>query len=80
MEKGWVTLQEKEKAHVNDSQMKSDSLAINLSKLNRHNVISNTSIKNRCLLPHDGVHSRTNKQKIGNVGTLLQKYLNFHPT
>ena len=45
MEKGCVTEQEKEKAHVNDSQIINDCLVINGSRLNRHNVIHNTSIK-----------------------------------
>ena len=48
MEKGCVTVQEKEKAQIKDSQMKHDCLVINGSRLNRHNVIPNTSIK---LLP-----------------------------
>jgi len=45
MEKGWVTVYVKEKAHVSDSQIIDYSLVINLSRLNRHNVVHNTSIK-----------------------------------
>ena len=45
MEKGCVTEQEKEKAHVNDSQIINDCLVINGSRLNTHTVIHNTSIK-----------------------------------
>ena len=45
MEKGCVTEQEKEKAHVNDSQIINDCLVINGSRLNTHIVIHNTSIK-----------------------------------
>jgi len=45
MEKGWFTVEEKEKPHVNDSQIIHDCLVINGSRINRHNVIHNTSIK-----------------------------------
>ena len=45
MENGWFTVEEKEKAHVNDSQIINDCLVINGSRLNRHNVIHNTAIK-----------------------------------
>ena len=45
MEKSWVTVYVKGKAHVNDCQIKHDCLVINLSRLNRHNVNQNTSIK-----------------------------------
>ena len=48
MEKRCVTVHEKEKPHVNDSQIIHDCIVINGSRLNRHNVIHNTSIK---LLP-----------------------------
>jgi len=44
MEKGWVTVHEKEKPHVHDSQIVHHRLVINGSRLNRHNVIHNTSI------------------------------------
>jgi len=48
--KGWVTEHEKENPHVNESQIIHFCLVINGSRLNRHNVIHNTSIK---LLPSD---------------------------
>ena len=43
--KGCVTVHEKEKPHLNDSQIIHDCLAINGSKLNRHKFIHKTSIK-----------------------------------
>jgi len=46
--KSSVTVHEKEKPHVNDSQIMHDCLVINGSRLNRHNVIHNTSMQ---LLP-----------------------------
>ena len=45
MEKGWVTVYVKEKAHVNDIQIIHDCLVITGSRLNRHNFIPITSIK-----------------------------------
>jgi hypothetical protein len=48
MEKGWVTVHEKEKPHINDSQIIHDSLFISGGRQNRTNVIHNRSIK---LLP-----------------------------
>jgi len=48
--RGGVTVHEKEKALVNGSQIIHHCLLINGSRINRHNVIHNTSIK---LLPSD---------------------------
>ena len=45
MEKGWVTVYVKEKAHANNSEIIRDGLVITGSRLNSHNVIPNTSIK-----------------------------------
>jgi hypothetical protein len=45
MENGWVSVQDKVKAYVNDSQITHDCLAITGSKLNRYNVIHNTTIR-----------------------------------
>jgi hypothetical protein len=48
MEKGWVTEHEKEKSRVKDSEIIQECLVIQPIRLNRHNVIHNTSIN---LLP-----------------------------
>jgi hypothetical protein len=45
MEKFWLSVQDKEKAHVNDSQIMHDYFVINLSRLNTPNLIPNTSIR-----------------------------------
>jgi len=45
MENGSVTVHEKETPHLNDSQIIHDCLVINGTRLNRHSVIHNTSIK-----------------------------------
>jgi hypothetical protein len=45
MQKCWVTVHLKVKTHVNDSQIIHNCLVITGSRLNRHNVIHNTSIR-----------------------------------
>jgi len=45
MEKGWVTVHEKDRAHVKCRQIIHDCLVIIGSILNRHKVIDNMSFK-----------------------------------